>query len=272
MQWPMLQLFLWGGTAQAEGPCPAEPVTLSTIEDLTAQATRAFSDQDLVGLRQGRTDSLEALPCLHEPFSPDAAANLHRLLALGAFTEGDRARTLAELQAARALQPDVQHLEGLVLEGHPLTRIYVAASTEAEAGERIQPPAGGVVLVDGLADGLRPVGAAAVVQLMPDGSAISQTLILLPGEPAPLWPDPIAPPSTRRPILLLAATGTTALSAGVLYGLSWQAHSRFWDTTDAPIPDADLTAQQQRINRRAGAAAVLGGAAGVLGTLTIVYW
>lgn len=275
MQWPLLRLLWWGPTAQA-APCPDGGVTLASIEALTDTATRSFAQQDLDGLHQGRDNNLAALPCLHEPMTPEAAAALHRLLALGAFTEGDRERSQAELQAARALQPDAPLLEDLVLPGHPLTRLYDDALTEMPPGATIQPPAGSDLLIDGRSSTSLPAGAAAVVQYVRSG-AVSQTLVIQPGDPLPA-PEPVtsdlskAPPlPVHRPILL-AATGATAVAAAVVYGMSWQAHRAFWDVETDPLPDAQLAEQQQRINRRASAAALLGGGVGVLGTLTVVYW
>ncbi|MFT5683468.1 MAG: hypothetical protein ACI8RZ_004400 [Myxococcota bacterium] len=273
MQWPMLQLLWWGSTAQAEAPCSDGQIPLAIIEEMTADATQAFTAQDLSGLHQGRDDSLAAIPCLGEPITPDAAAAFHRMLALGAFTEGDRERSQAELQAARALQPAVNHLDGLVLPGHPLTRLYDETLTSPPPGVSIEAARGSDLLIDGRDVRHLPTGAAAVVQYLHD-DAVSQTLLFQPGDPLPV---PSAAPTVARSAtshrpLLLAATGTTAIAAAVVYGLSWQAHSQLWDTEVDPIPDGELAAQQQRTNRRASAAAILGAGAGVMGTLTIVYW
>ena len=259
----MLIAFGLSGSVLAGEPCEPATATSAGISETTALAMTAFAQQDLSGLNDARQQSLDRIPCLSEMLSTDAAAALHRMLGLAAFTEGQTPLVLAEFQAARRLAPEVT-LEGLVLEGHPLSELYTQSLTEdLGEGELVVAARGSVVVVDGVPNGLRSPGALAVVQRYEAGGALTETRVILPDER-------IDPDNHRA--LLLAGTGVSAVSSAVLYALSLQAHQRFWDTTDSALPDSELDAARARANALSIAATGAAGGTLLLGTITVVSW
>lgn len=259
-------LFLLGLSAVAHAGDCSEASELASLEAATAQVAAAFKAQDLAGMQSAQAESEAELSCLREPISAPVAAQVHEVLALAAFTEGQRERVLAELYAAHQLGGIVLISEAVVA-GHPLRQLSdEAAARPRGEGAPVASPDGVPITVDGAAGGLRAPGAAAVVQRY-TGERVTDTLLLAPGEAlpgAPAWP--------KRRAILLSATGAAALSAAVVYSQSWQSNNAFWDTGAEALPDNALEAQLRKTNTQAGAAIGLAGGAAVLGVVTVVTW
>ena len=151
------------------------------------------------------------------------AAAFHRTTAMVAFLEGDRKRVLQEFNRARLLHLGYEIPARVAPEGHPLWLLYQEAKTMGEGQlERGVPPADGWLVVDGVRNGARPVDADVIVQVYTMDGARQETVFIAAGGEMPAWgiESVFTRESIRRPAAI--ATGVSALTTGILYGLSWR--------------------------------------------------
>jgi len=248
--------------------CAAE--TTTSIEAAVSEVAAAFQAQDRPGMKQAHEDSVAKLSCLEEPISTEVAAQIHQMLALSAFTEGERARVEAELRASRQLTAGAALLEQAVVDGHPLRMLHARAGAAPADGEAVVDPSGARITVDGQDGGLRVPGASVVVQRYAR-AAVHETILLAPDEKLPAAADvPVEVPWRRA--ALLSATGAAALGATVMYARSWQSHQTFWDTGAGALPDSALDAQYDKTNAQAGTAVGLAGGAVLFGAVAVLTW
>jgi hypothetical protein len=247
---------------------------VADFEAAARTGEQAFANLDLPALTRAREEALATIPCVAEPIPPKVAADFHRMMAMAAFTSGDEALVLAEFHAARRLDPGYSIPPEVAPSGHPLVRLYERAATNSGAEQELEaviPPLNGIVVVDGTAHGLRPRGLSAVVQVYGEDSALTLTEYLLPGDPTPKYgPVPLElEQQKKRRRGLLAATGTTALVGGVLYGMAVSGEQQFLD------PNTEITnlEQAQAINNAYFWGSVGVGAVTVgLGAFTVITW
>lgn len=189
----------------------------------TAAAETAFAGLNEEGLREAYSRSLEILLCLQGEVQGMMAAAFHRTTAMVAFLEGDRKRVLQEFNRARLLHLGYEIPARVAPEGHPLWLLYQEAKTMGEGQlERGVPPADGWLVVDGVRNGARPVDADVIVQVYTMDGARQETVFIAAGGEMPAWgiESVFTRESIRRPAAI--ATGVSALTTGILYGLSWR--------------------------------------------------
>ncbi len=216
MSYGILWLALTFASAQ-ETPCPQTTDTEDFLQSAT-EGERAFAAMDLPALRAARDEALRSLSCLGAKLTPRDAAAFHRMMALAAFTTGDRDQVLAEFHAARRLEPGYEIPEAVAPVGHPLVQLYDLAVDAAEGTlEPPLPPLSGYVMVDGVRGAPRPNGISTVIQVY-DGEVLQETRLLMAGERMPSWgPSPLEEHQRRRQrrAVLVGAIGTAALAGSL---------------------------------------------------------
>lgn len=289
-------LLTASGTAAAECPAQATTAELTAALEGAEVAWRA-ADESRFFLRMEEAQLL--LPCLTEPLDPALAARTHRDTGLWLYATGHRARAAASFGSARRSSPGEGLPSELVPAGHPARALFEDARPDA-LRTALPPPAEGVLLFDGLAQG-RPAGGPTIAQLQVRGGDVAWTARLRPGEAVPDYavapPEPPSPleedgraaaspgPSTLpaaavatdarsgrtglgRP--LAVGAGALALGGGALTLAARSSQARFRE--EPPGDLASLDALYARNRTTSTAAAVLLGTAGAVGVVAVVTW
>ena len=243
------------------------PAYSTDLLDAVDDAEDTFRSLDIAAFLEA-TGRLEALlPCLADPVPRQVAAQVHRYLGIRAYGERNLQDAEVRLMAGRALEPEYTFPDALMPQGHPVREFYAALEVDESLYAFAPPPASGYLQFDGQTSNQRPTDWATVVQRFDGTGKIVETVYLLPGQPLPTYPvqvgaypavfplpepepDPGGPPTS-----LLVATGVTALSTGILYGLAGHAHGQF---QDPDTPDARLDGLAGRANALSVASAITG--------------
>lgn len=269
----------------ASPTCPQE-TTPEALELRLEDAQQAFSDLDSAAFEAGVRDVQAMLPCMGAPLAPGVAAEVHQIMGLYHYAQGDEAAAQADFAAARSAgQPTLP--QGLVPAGHDLHELYQAQPVQG-ASEPL-PPADGTLLLDGRIQRERSLDRPTVAQLQLASGEVYRTDYLLPSQALPAYPAPVAvatgetglnpPPALspspvfRRPALWLGSAGVTAALAGV----SWTVAARnrqIWEADQPSWGESELRAQEQLTNRWAfGAAGLSVATVGLVGTsLVVAEW
>ncbi len=154
-----MSLLLLALLTPLRAACPA------SAWDLSARADRAVAAYERLEVERFQAEALELsleLPCLAEPASPEAAARVHLVVALNAWTQRDEDRVHEALRGLLSLQPDYQPGVSLAPEGSGLAAAFERAR-EAGPGSSASIP-GLPLVVDGHPRAPLPTDRAAVVQ------------------------------------------------------------------------------------------------------------
>jgi len=265
---PLLTLGL--AAAMAAPPCP-EATSPEDFLHGVQRGEQAFAQMDLPGLHTARDEALGDLVCLGGKISPQVAAAFHRLMALEAFTAGDRALVLAEFHAARRLEPGYAIPHDVAPVGHPLVHLYEQAADAAEGAlEPPIPPLNGYVMVDGIRGAPRPSGISTVLQIYEDDELV-ETLLLGAGERMPTWgPMPLEELQRKRFRLgLYGGAGVAAVAATGLFIGHRVAYSRFWSDDADALPSEELGQLRTTSNALLASSAGVGVAALGLGLVAV---
>ncbi len=137
------------------------------VMDAASIAEQAFASQDAENFVSARREAESRLGCVHDPLSALDVVRLHRLMALGAFLDGDEARMKYAVAGMLAIDPEVRFPEELAPSGHKLDQLR-ASLVGAPHGE-------GPVLA-AFADGWIEVNGAFAPRVAADVSATLQHL------------------------------------------------------------------------------------------------
>lgn len=256
------------------------PTGLPDLAGALDAAEEALSVLDIAAFQARVAEAEEALRCLDEPVGRHDAARLHRATGLRAFGARDDLAPAA-FAAARSLEPAYMFPRSLVPRGSPVIEAYLSLPLDALDRSLLPVPRDGWIHLDGLPSLERPAALPTVYQRFGSDGAVRQTAYLLPGadpdayeeaargtemlvgivvDTGPTWWQ-------RQRVPLAVATGSAAAVTVGLWGLSRHGRSRYLDTTDQPVPDAELDGLQARTNALAvgsGVALGLTGASGIL--------
>lgn len=145
----MLPLLLGTLTLAFSGePCES-PTTIEDTRGAVARSHARFAAGDLPGFQLAVADVRARSACLGEAMSPQDAADLHLVAALGAFADRDVDAAAAHGCVLRALGSGEGIPESIVPAGHPLR--WTLAQAECPTGELVPVavPGDGVLRVDG---------------------------------------------------------------------------------------------------------------------------
>ena len=250
----MTTLFLaitWSlGTAQAA--CDREGLP-PLLEDLR-QAEQAHRDLDIPRLQAETDQALAAVRCIDRVVPVLAAARLHRVVGLDAFTLQERDRATRAFAAARSVDPVFDYPLSHIPAGHPLRTYYTALPLDAGTSAEVTVPGDLRLYFDGKPSTQRPLSCPSVAQVVGQDGAVISTTYLWPDDPLPVALAPAAQPlpaTTPQPApvadvpvedasgrkVLRRVALLTAVVAGAAYGGSRLAARSYWegDKTDEQL-------------------------------------
>ncbi len=217
------------------------------LEDLR-QAEQAHTQLDVPRLQAEAGEALEAAACLDRVVPRLAAARLHRVVGLDAFTLQERDRATRAFAAARSTDPEFDYPLSQIPEGHPLRRYYSALPLDAGTTAEVTLLEGRELYIDGQLSTVRPLSWPAVAQVVDAEGEVLETLYLWPddalpetfiGVPSLTYDEAAVEPesdvSGRRVLRRVALV--TALAAGAAYGGSRLSAWSYWN---GDHPDEDL--------------------------------
>ena len=211
--------------------------TASLSEELVASETAFATLDDAVDDRRAALDA--NLACLDRPLSPVTAALTHRTLALYAFLDEDDAGVTASFARYRALARNPNLPESLAPAGHPLRKLYDAATVSE--GTRELPRIRGQLLVDG-GTGPAPADQPFFLQHVDPDGQVRLTARIDPGEPLPDLGSTPTPAVRKRPrVPLLIAGGAAAVVGAAGYGSAFATRASY----DRAVAAGDLPAAKR---------------------------
>jgi hypothetical protein len=258
----VLALTLFALAVAEAADCP-EPLAVGELDSRLREAESAWGAMD-VGRFNGVMDSVAlAIPCVDSVVSPSLASRYHLLQGLRLYAAGDERRAVLAFAAARWADRRAAISSTLVPEGHVIHELFASLPVDGADTERLLPPRGVRLYVDGTESSVRPRDWPTIFQV---ADVHVETVYLLPGEPTPVYPA-INPPLAAlpfihsKPQLVFLGTGVVAaIGSGVFYAIAGSSAQTFeenhpsWDR-------ADLEAQQARTNGWVTASGVAGGVA-----------
>jgi hypothetical protein len=161
---PLLALLL---IAPSQAACPARAGDLFA---LAASAVSAYEHLDVARFQALAAEVRTSVPCLVEPVSPEAAAEVHLVFALEAWTRREEERVDEALRALLALQPGYEPSVILAPQGSGLAGAFERARGEGSGAA--SPVPGRVLTVDGRPDAGLPRARAALVQYTDSAGAL----------------------------------------------------------------------------------------------------
>lgn len=260
-------------TAATHAACPAD------VGDPGAQAQAALATYEQLEVErfQGQVQALHAsLPCLEAPIDPDAAAQLHLVTALEAWTRRDEDQVQHALRALLHLQPGYQPSVVVAPEGGGLATAFEAARSAGPGAEAPWP--GLSLVVDGQPSASLPQQRAAVVQWAGTGGFEShyawpgkldgelRRAARLSGSTVPAAPLPSSHRS-RGLAIAAAATGLVALVGAREANEAWTD----FQATDS-WPDAQRYYARNRVFAVGSGVAAAGTAGLALGAVVVWEW
>ena len=187
-------------------------------------------------------------PCLTAPLTPDLAARTHRAFALDSWVRGDESRGLADLAAARAVDPSWKAPPGYLPDKLAIPPVDPA---EVEPGPRIRPPHDGDVVFDGEHTRRRP-DRVTVMQWVGGDGVVRGSWYLDPSDPLP---DYDAAHHSRRNLLM--TSGIALALGGAAYGAAF--------ASGEALQEATSLARVQQVQLRTNALTAGGVSLGVAG-------
>lgn len=275
-------------------PCP-RPVVASELLDEMAAAEIAFYALDDGSFRTHLGAVLAGVDCLAEPVDDTFCARLHRLVGVGAFSDGDSSRAIVSFSSARRIEPDTAVWPQLPAD-HPMAVLYHGMDPAVCAPVPVSLPGGVELRLDGHAAVEISPCLAAVAQALDPAGTVRATHYAWPGEDLGAWAvarvgtppaqappvdaaiaigsapgDPVVPPSgssSQGPRLAVGA-GASGVLAGVAWLVAVNASNRFWNERGA---EDDLARLRTTSNTATGVAAGLTVVTGGLGVAAAVTW
>ncbi len=170
IRWRVLAIIAMASAAPLES-C-SRSFGSDEVMDAASIAEQAFASQDAENFVSARREAESRLGCVHDPLSALDVVRLHRLMALGAFLDGDEAKMKQAVAGMIAIDPEVRFPEEIAPTGHKLDQIraaLVGAQADGVGG-------GDGPLLAAFADGWIEVNGAFAPRVAADVSATLQHL------------------------------------------------------------------------------------------------
>jgi len=251
----VLTLVLAGWSSVAAAQC-LEATTAAQIHEQAMVAEEALASADSEAYRAAHDSMVSAVPCLGELLPTNIAAALHRTGGVRSFLDRDIERARVRFAVARVLDPGYSWPDGLLPPGHPILSAYLDYPVRGLEFVLPPKPRRGIVAVDGRIGQGRLTGLPATFQLIDNDGTTRQSVLLEPFDTFPSYPS--RKRRGVRPSSLVAVA--SAVGAGVLYGLAWNARNQY-DDPDTPYSELD-SLRGQTLGFSIGAGVLLGAAAG----------
>ncbi len=227
--------------------------------DAASMAEGAFAGQDADGFTSARIEVESRLACVSDPLSALDVVRVHRVMALGAFLDGDQVRMRHAVAGMMAIDPEVRFPDDLAPSGHTLdqVRASLVGAVPAEGPTLVGFPDGWIE-VNGAFSPRVAGDVAATLQKLDNQGVVHETRYYWPGSSLDDWagtgamitaPGASAAPRGPRSAVAkpeVAAKGGKATKGGVKASLP-------------AGPASETQAQIDRENRTARHVALLAG-------------
>jgi hypothetical protein len=266
---PVLLFCCYAGAAfgqEVKSTCETS-YALPKLSGSLQVAEASFAELDVAGFSNSIEETvLFVLPCLKDPIETVVAAQVHRMLALRAYSSRREDLIEPSMLAGRQLEPDYRWPEVLIPEGHEFREQYEALPAVPSGTRTLRSPKDGTVLIDGEATLDLVTERAAIVQYL-DGEGQTQwTQYRMPSDDVRSYP--VAPRTRNR---LLLAGGAQLVVAGALLGGSAAATAAFYDeSADRSLEEVDRLRAQANSLRSASLGVALSG--GLCFGLSVALW
>jgi hypothetical protein len=258
----MIPLLVLGA---AHAACD-ESTTVSDVESAADALYSAFGAMDAEGVASARARLQDAVPCLGEAITANAAAHVHVARGMSEFTLRNSPAARADFAAARSVVPG-GGLPDVVAEGNPIWKDYEATDLGSLEPEVLPTPADGTLILDGRPTNRRLAGLPVIVQVVDAAGTPLVTALVESGGALPSYA--IRPERERRKgpsvPLLVGAAASTVVAGGLGVASAWSVND--FDSTD---PQSWTDAKRTRTNALAAAAYGTGAVAAGLGTAAFV--
>ncbi len=226
--------------AAAAADCPKSHSSADLMGALDT-AESAYAKLEVDGFKAGTDQARALLPCISEPLIKPHIARLHRFEGLRGFVDRDPSITVPAFAAARSIEPGYSFPEALVPANNPVRDEYKLADLSTGTFQTVAQPKSGSLRINGDISTDRPLGWPAVVQLVDDSGAVTQTAYVHPSDPLPSYDAGELPlPKSGGPNLpLLGGAGAAAIGAVVFAALGAGAKGRYNDAFDDPTATID---------------------------------
>ena len=175
----------------------SSPTSQSDVTDAVFQAYDAYGRRDLDAFAVAVNFLDRNVLCVLDPLGRDAAADIHGIHALRAFTQDNDAAVVAEFSAARALRTTFALPDGTVPDGNRVLDLLASAGPVTRT--TVATPRVGRLYFDGIETDERPNNVPTLLQMLGGDNVVSETEFLDVGMPMPYYPERIeakAPPVT----------------------------------------------------------------------------
>ena len=169
-----------------------------------------------------------AVICSSEALTEEEVASYFRVRGYAEFLAGDVPAAELSLLAARRIQPRFAIPDDLVVQSHPIRKMFdTLAYRPIIPRTLLQPPAEGELVVDGIREATSvPSERPFVWQRLDNTGLVAETLVARPGEipryieyTPPVFVDDLRPgprPRTSRTLLIAGLSATTVGAASML--------------------------------------------------------
>ncbi|MBM4367034.1 MAG: hypothetical protein FJ102_12545 [Deltaproteobacteria bacterium] len=230
------------------------------VLDAASIAEQAFASQDAENFASARSETESRLGCVHDPLSALDVVRLHRLMALGAFLDGDEAKMKHAVAGMLTIDPDVRFPEELAPTGHKLDQIRAALVGEPRLpvgsadGPVLAAFADGWIEVNGAFAPRVATDVSATLQRLDNQGVVKETRYYWPGESLGDWES-----ATGEVAAPVAAKASTAPRGPRTVAKAATEKPTKLKSAGAARPASETQAQIDRENRTARHIALLAG-------------
>ena len=231
-------------------------------------AEEAFAALDVTGFSNAMEETLLfLLPCLEEPVNEPASAQLHRMLALRAYSDRRDDLINPSLAASRRIDSAFRWPVELLPEGHEFRERYDQLPADNGSDSKpVRPPKSGELWVDGAVGTALPQASASVIQYATEEGQIAWTQYRMPGEPVRSYP---IRPVVRNSLL---AHGAAQLAIGLGTFAGGQIARANFLSEDGVYTRDELMRLQGQANTLTTISGVTTALAGASFGLSLVVW
>lgn len=194
------------------GTCP-HATSADELHRAAAAAAAAYYTLDQARFEDSLELVLSRLGCLSVEIDPILAAEIHRVVGLGAWLDRSSDRTAQAFAAARWGDPSWGFTPGTLPAEAPERALFEGITPGPAQGRALPQTNRGALSLDGVAGAERPVDRPAILQVRAADGRLVDTRYLWPDEPLP---DTVSSRPISRPVIFAGASGVLALTGGVV--------------------------------------------------------
>jgi len=259
----------------------AEATDASDLLAATEAVEEAWRSMDSERVEAAAAEANRAVACVGAPLAGEDVASYFRVRGYAEFLAGDVPASELSLLAARRIQPRYVIPDDLVVESHPLRKMFdTLAYRTIEEPTSLERPAEGELIVDGIREASEaPSDRPFVFQRLDREGAMAETLVAGVGEvpvyieytPAVFVDDPGPRPRTSR-TLLIAGIGASVVGSASMYA-SFQVEKQWKASKECSVePNCPGMVLTNQVLGGGGIAVTAAGAALGVGAVAVGRW